>query len=65
MQMIDKKTVNEIEQKLQNVLELHNWQLERGFISTRQEMIHELLLDVQTEIVVALSKNNESSYRSL
>lgn len=61
--MINEKTVQDLKDKLDNVLELHNWQLERGFISTRQEMIQELLLDIQTEVVHTLANNNESSYR--
>lgn len=61
--MINEKTVQDLKDKLDNALELHNWQLERGFNSIRQDMIQELLLDVQSEVVHALAKNNESSYR--
>jgi len=61
--MISEKIVQDLKDKLDNVLELHKWQIDRGFNSLRQDMIRELLLDVQTEAVAALSKNNESNYR--
>lgn len=63
--MINEKTVQDIKQKLDRILELHDLQIERGFISTRQEMITELLLDIQTEVVHTLANNNESNYRQI
>ena len=61
--MINEETIVDLKAKLDRVLELHNYQLERGFNSIRQEMISELLFDVQREVVHTLAKNNESSYK--
>ena len=63
--MINEKVTQDLKDKLDNILELHNWQLERGFNTIRQQMIQELLLDVQSEVVHTLANNNESSYRQI
>jgi hypothetical protein len=61
--MISEKTVQDLKDKLDLVLEQQNYQLDRGFIHARQDAIRELLMDINSEILVALSKNNESDYR--
>ena len=61
--MVNEQSVQEMKDKLDRLLELHNYQLERGFNSIRQNMISELLFDLQREVFHTLAKNNESNYR--
>jgi len=61
--LINKQSILTLKDKLENALELHEYQIDRGYNTIRQEMIQELLLDVQQEVVHLLAANNESNYR--
>ena len=61
--MINKQIVDEIKNKLDQIMVQQEYQLDRGYISARKDNIEKLLLEIQQEIVHSLIKNNESSYR--
>jgi len=49
--------IEEMKEKLDRVKEIQDLQRDRGFNTTRQEMIQELLLELQKEITDALIHN--------